>query len=190
MILKKITIWFLVTLRMNKGNSIEVVNRYSSLNDQTKFWENEIYKIKDSFNSEIQDRKIMSKKLSKYIAASDYIDKALIVLSATSGGISIISFATVIGVPAGTESPSFSLAFSLATGITKKLRNNKNKNKKHDKIVMLAKSKLSSIETLISQALTDPEISDEEFQSIVNEKEKYEKVIEASVIKNNGNAYD
>ena len=63
----------------------------------------------------------MSKKLSKYIAAFDYIDKTLIVLSATSGGISIISFTSVIGVPAGLASASFTLVFSLTTGIIKKL---------------------------------------------------------------------
>ena len=69
---------------MNGLNSTEV-----PLIDQTKFWLNEINKIKDYFNSEIQ-KKAMSKKLSKYIAAFDYIDKTLIVLSATSGGINVI----------------------------------------------------------------------------------------------------
>ena len=63
----------------------------------------------------------MSKKLSKYIAAFDYIDKALIVLSATSGGINIISFTSVIRILAGIASASFTLVFSLATGIIKKL---------------------------------------------------------------------
>ena len=48
----------------------------------------------------------MSKKLSKYIAAYDYFDKSLTVLSATSGGVSIISFASVIRVPAGIASVS------------------------------------------------------------------------------------
>ena len=89
------------------------------LSDQTKFKLNEINKIKDSFNSEIQERKTMSKKLSKYIAAFDYIGKILIVLSTTSGGISIISFASVIGIPAGLASASFTLIFSLTTGIIK-----------------------------------------------------------------------
>ena len=57
----------------------------------------------------------MSKKLRKYIAAFDYFDKTLIVLSATSGEISIISFTSVIGVPVGIASASFSFAFSLTT---------------------------------------------------------------------------
>ena len=55
----------------------------------------------------------MSKKLSKYIAAFDYVDKTLIVLSGTSGEIGIISFTGVIGVPVGIASASFSLVFSL-----------------------------------------------------------------------------
>ena len=63
----------------------------------------------------------MSKKVGKYIAAFDYFDKALAVLSATSGGISITSFVIVIGAPVGIASASFSLMFSLTTGIMKKL---------------------------------------------------------------------
>ena len=96
----------------------------------------------------------MSKKLSKYIAAFEDIDKTLIVLSETSGGIIIISFTTVIGVLVGISSASFSLIFSLTTRIMKKLlKITRNKKKKRNKIVMPAKSKLNSTETLISQAL-------------------------------------
>ena len=64
---------------------------------------------------------------------------------------------------------------SLATGIIKKLLSiTRNKMKKHNKIVMLAKSKLNSFEILISLALVDLETSHEEFKTIINEKEKYE----------------
>ena len=105
---------------MNKGSSIEAINT-SGLSDQTKFRLNEISKIEEYFNLEILERKIVSKKLSKYIAAFDYFDKILIVLFATSGGISIISFAGVIGAPAGIANASFTLVFSLAIGIIKKL---------------------------------------------------------------------
>ena len=91
-----------------------------NLSDQTKFRLIEFNKIKDYFNSEIHERKAMSEKLSKYIATFDYIDKTLIVLSATSRGVSIISFASVIDAPAGIASASFTLVFSLTTGIIKK----------------------------------------------------------------------
>ena len=122
----------------------------------------------------------MSKKLSKYIAVFDYIDKTLIVLSATIGGISIISFTSVIGIPAGIASESFTLIFSLTTGIIKKLlKVTRKKTKKNNKIVMLANSKLNSIETLISQALIDLDISHEEFKIIVNEKERYDRMKES-----------
>ena len=105
------------------------------------------------------------------------MDKALIALSATSGGVSIISFMSVFGAPVGIASASFSSIFSLTTGLVKKLLSiTRNKKKKHDKILMLAKSKLNIIETLISQALIDMEISHEEFIVIFKKKDKYEKM--------------
>ena len=95
----------------------------------------------------------MSKKLSKYIAAFDYIGKSLIVFSATSGGINFISFTSIIGVPVGIASVIFGLIFSLTARIIKKLlKITRNKKKKHNKVFMRTKSKLNSIETLISQA--------------------------------------
>ena len=107
----------------------------------------------------------------------DYIDKILIVLSATSSRVSIISFTSIVRAPVGIASASFTLIFSLITGIVKKLLTiTRNKKKKHDKILMLAKSKPNSIETLISQALIDMEISHEEFITISKEKDKYEKM--------------
>ena len=162
---------------MIKCNSIETLsNKHLDLSTQTKFRLNENKDIEDYFNSEIWERKIMSKKVSKYIVAFDYTDKTLIVLSSTSGGISIISFTGIIRVPVGITSASFTLEFFfLTTGIMKKLlKITRNKKRKHNETVMLAKSKLSSIETLISQALTDLEIRHKEFKTIVNEKEKYE----------------
>ena len=106
---------------MREYNFIGATNMYSNLSDQTKFGLNEINKIKYYFNSKIQERKIIDKKLSKYIAVFDYFDKTLIVLSAISVGISIITFTSIIGVPAGIASASFSLVFSLTTEIIKKL---------------------------------------------------------------------
>ena len=151
----------------------------TKLSDQTKFRLYEIKKIENYFINEINERKSCSKKLSKYVTTFDYIDKILIILSTTSGGISIISFTSIIGVPAGIASASFTLIFSIITGIIKKLLNiTRSKKKKHDKILMLAKSKFNSIETLISQALNDMEISHEEFITIFKEKDRYEKMKE------------
>ena len=99
-------------------------------------------------------------------------------LSATIGRISIFTF-WVIEVSAGIASASFTLVFSLTTVIIQEvLKITRNKKKKHNKIVVLAKSKLNSIKTLISQGLIDLEISHEEFKTIVKEKERYEKMKE------------
>ena len=163
---------------MNESNSVEAIDR-TNLTEQTKFRLDEISKIENYFHEEINQRKSCSQKLSRYVAPFDYIDKVLIVLSATTGGVSICSFTNVAGAPVGIASASFTLISSLTIGIAKKLlRTTRNKMKKHDKIFMLAKSKLNSIETLISQPLIDMEISHEEFVTILKEKDKYEKMKE------------
>ena len=80
----------------------------------------------------------MSKRLSKYISSFDYFDKLLIVLFVTTGSISIVSFATVLVAPAGMATASFRLAFSIFTGIVKKLlKTARNKKIKHNEIVIL-----------------------------------------------------
>ena len=122
----------------------------------------------------------MSKTISKYIAFCDYFDKSLIVLSATSGSISIASFATFIGTPVGIASASPSLTFSLSTGIVKKLlKTTRNKKKKYNKIVMLARSKLNSIENKVSEALINREISHEDFMIVINEEKNYRELKES-----------
>ena len=72
----------------------------TKLSDQTKFRLYEIKKNENYFINEINERKLYNKKLSKYVTIFDYIDKLLIVLSATSGGVSIISFTSIVGAPA------------------------------------------------------------------------------------------
>ena len=116
----------------------------------------------------------MSKRLSKYIASFDYFDKSLIVLSVTTGSISIASFATVIGAPVGMMSASCSLAFSITTGFVKMFLKTTRNKKKHNKIVMLARNKLNSIESKISEALINNRISHEDFMTIINEKKNIE----------------
>ena len=161
---------------MNESNSMEAIDK-TNLTEETKFHLNKIGKIENYFHEEINQRKLCSKKVNKYVTVFDYIDKVLIVLSATTRGVSIISFTSVVGAPVGIASASFTLIFALTIGIIKKLLGTtRNKKRKHDKTFMLAKSKLNSIETLISQALNDIEISHEEFVTILKEKDKYEKM--------------
>ena len=114
---------------MNERNSIEAIGK-TNLTNQTKFWLDETSKIENYFIEEINQRKSCSKRLSKYVAAFDYIDQALVVLSATSGGVSIISFTSIVGAPVGIASASLTLFFSLTTGIVKKLLNITRKKRK------------------------------------------------------------
>ena len=87
------------------------------LSYQQHFRLNKINEIKDYFVSEIKERELISKRLSKYIASFDYFDRSLIVLSVTTVSISIASFTTVIGASVAITSASFSIAFSICTGI-------------------------------------------------------------------------
>ena len=81
---------------MVECNSIETSNL-----DKQQFKLNKINEIQDYFIAEIKERELMSKRRSMCIASFYYFDKFLIVLSATSGSISIASFPTVIGTPVG-----------------------------------------------------------------------------------------
>ena len=159
-----------------KNNSLETIDK-TFLSEQTKFRLSEIIGVENYFYQEINQMKSCSKQLNKYVRTFDYIDKILIVLSAKTAGVSIISFTSIIGAPVGIASVIFTLIFSLTTGIVKKLLNiTRNKKKKHDKILMLAKSKLNSIEKLISQALIDLDISHEKVIRILKEKYKFERI--------------
>ena len=145
----------------------------------TKFRLDEINKIKDYLNSEIKERKDIIKNISKYIVTFDYADKVFIILSASFGTLSIASYATVVGIPAGIAGASLTLIFTVTTGVVKTLLNvTRKKKKKHNKIIALARNKLNIIENLISQALIDFEITHEEFSEIIYEKNNYEQIID------------
>ena len=158
----------------------------TNLSDRTKFRLYEIKTIENCFINDVNQQKGYSKKLNKYVTIFDYIDKILIVLSATTGGISIVSFTTATGAPVGIVSASFALIFSITTGIIKKLLDiTIKKKKKHDHLLMLVKSKFNSIEILISKALGDLDISHEEFIMILKEKDRYERM-KYNLISENG----
>ena len=173
----------------NKCNSIkqdfhETPNMYPNLNanisNEQQFRLNKINEIKDYFLAEIRERELISKNISKYIASLDYFDKLLNVLSILSGSISTASFASVIGAPAGIIGASCGLTFSITSGFVKKfLKTIRNKKKKHNKIVMLARSKLNSIESKISEALINNEVSHEDLMTIINEEKKYRELKES-----------
>ena len=138
---------------------------------------NEINKIKEYFNSEINERKDIIKKLNKYIVSLDYLDKIFIALSASFGTLSIASHVTVVGIPVGIAGGSLTLIFTISTDIHKSLLQvTKKRKKKHNKIIALAKSKLNTIDALLSNALNDSKISHEEFTNIITEKNMYENI--------------
>ena len=130
------------------------------LTDVNKYRLDEVNKIKEYFDNEIKERKDIIKKLNKYINSFDYLDKTFITLSASFGTLSIASHATVVGIPVGIAGSSLTLIFTIDTGLNKSLLQvTKKRKKKHNQIITLAKSKLNTIETLLSSALNDSKIS-------------------------------
>ena len=131
----------------------------ANFTDQSKFRLNKKAKVKLAKGKH-------AVKINKYVAAFHYTDKVLTVISATSGGVCIILSVSVAEAPIETAGASFTLFFSLTTGIMKKL------------LSITSKNKLNSIETLVPQALIGMEISPKEFIRILKEKDKYEKMKE------------
>ena len=132
-------------LKMN--NIIELTDKAelsSSERTTNKYRLDEINKIVDYFNNEIKERKDIIKKSNKYLVSFDYLDKIFIALSASFGTLSIASYASVVGTPAGIVGSSLTLIFTISSGISKSLlKVTKKRKEKHNKIIALAKSKLS-----------------------------------------------
>ena len=179
---------------MDECNSIKhdfnkTPNIYPNLNvipsNEQQFRLNKINEIKVYFLAEIRERELISKNIWKYIASLDYFDKSLNALSILSGSVSVASFASVIGAPAGIIGASCGFTLSITSGFVKKfLKATRNRKKKHNKIVLLARSKLNSIESKTSKALTDNEISHEDFETIINEEKIYRELKESIRIMN------
>ena len=171
---------------MTLKRTIKLLKEYLKKNNIIKLTDtanryrlDEINKIRDYFNNEIKERKDIIKKLNKYLVSFDYLDKIFIALSASFGTLSIASYASVVGTPAGIAGTSLTLIFTIGTGISKSLLNvTKKRKKKHNKIIALAKNKLNMIDTLLSSALNYSEISHEEFTNIINEANIYENIKE------------
>ena len=171
---------------MTLKRTIELLKEYLRMNKiieitdtANKYRLDEINKIRDYFNNEIKERKDIIKKLNKYLVSFDYLDKVCITLSASFGTLSIASYISVVGIPAGITDASLTLVFTIGTGISKSLlKLTEKRKKKHNKIIVLAKNKLNMIDTLLSSALNDSEISHEEFTNIINEANIYENIKE------------
>ena len=102
-------------LRMNNLNIIELTDTAN------KYRLDEINKVRDYFNNESKERKDTIEKLNKFLVSFDYLDKICIALSTSYGTLSIASYASVVGTPAGIAGSSLTLIFTIGTGISKSL---------------------------------------------------------------------
>ena len=130
------------------------------------------------FLEEIEQNKLMSKNL-KFYTTPKYVEHFLILASTITGCILISAFDSLLVIPIGITSSAISLKIcAIAAWIKKNKSIIKKKKKKHDKIVLLAKSKLNNIEVLNSKALIDSNVSHDEFVLINSVLKKYNKMKE------------
>ena len=121
----------------------------------------------------------MSRKHKKLCTTLNYIVHFLILASTITGCISVSAFASLIGIPRGVTSSAVGLKIYAITAGIKKYKSTIEKNKKkHDKIVLLAKSKLNSMKVLISKAFIDSNISHDEFVLMNNVLNEYDEMKE------------
>ena len=138
-----------------------------------------IDETRNYFLEEIEQNELMSRKYEKVFTTLNDIEHVLSVASTITGCISISAFASLLGISIWIKSSVIGLKIcAITVGIKKYKSMIKKKKKKHDKIVLLAKSKLNSIEVLISKALIDSVISHDEFVLINNVPKEYNKVKE------------
>ena len=123
-----------------------------------------IDETRNYFLEEVKKNEVMSKKHQDVCTTVNYIEQFLVLASTITGCISISASAYLIGIPIGMTSSAVGFKIcALTAGIKKCKSIIKKKKKKHDKIKVLAKSKLNSLEVLISKALIDSVISHDEF---------------------------
>ena len=118
----------------------------------------------------------MSEKYEKTRKYLNYVEHLLILASTITGCVSISAFASLVCVPVGIVSSAVGISIYGITAEINKYKSTIKKQKKHDKILLLGKYKLNTIEVLISRALIDSYISNDEFVSVNNVLREYNEI--------------
>ena len=124
-----------------------------------EFRPKKIDEIRNYLIEEINRNELLSKKHENVFRVFNYTDQSLIVISTITGCVSISAFASLVGIPIGITSSTIGFKICVITAGIKRYKSINKKKKKHDKIILLSKSKLNSLEVLISKALIDSNIS-------------------------------
>ena len=136
-------------------------------------------KTRNCLIEEIDRNELMCKKNKKFCTSLNYIKHFLILGSTITGCVSISALLSLAGISIGITSFAVGLKMcAINAAIKRKSSIIKKKKKKHDKIVLLTKSKLNSIEVLISKALPDSVISHDEFVLINDVLKEYKEMKE------------
>ena len=158
---------------------MKIYNYFKNISQEFRL--KNIDKTKYYFLEDIKQNELMSRKYKKLCTTLNYIEHFLILASTITGCISISAFASLLGIPIGITSSAIGLKICAITAGIKKYKSIiKKKKKKHDKIILLAKSKLNSIEVLISKTLIDSVISHDKFVLTNNIQKEYDDMKEGA----------
>ena len=131
-----------------------------SLKHKSKISIEKIDETRSYFIKEKDQNELMRKNHKKVCTTLSYIERLLILVSTATGCVSISAFALLFGIPIGITSSAVGLKICAITAGIKKYKSIiKKKKKKHDKIALLAKTKLNTIEVVISRTLINSHIS-------------------------------
>ena len=154
---------------INKIDEYQKIYDHAWIKYNPRMKTDKINEIRNYLIEEINWNKLMSIKYKNSCRVLNYIDHSFIIVSTITECVSISAFASLVGIPIGIAISLIGLKICVITAGIKKYKSKiKKKKKKHDKIVLLAKSKLNSIKVLISKALIDWNISHDEFGLINN----------------------
>ena len=133
-----------------------------------EFRSRKIDETRNHLIDEVKHNDLISGKYKKSCKYLKYAEHLLILASVVTGCISISAFASLDAILVGITSSAVGIKVLAVTAGIKKYKSAIKKKKKHDKIMLLGKDKLNTIELLISKALIDWDISHDEFASVNN----------------------
>ena len=130
--------------------------------------------VEEFLNAEIKERDHLQKKFKRCESTAKIVDTTLTAVTVVSAGSGVAAISTGIGIPVSIALGSLGLATSIVSSIVRKLiKVYAVKAKKHSDITVVAQTILDGITCLISKAINNGDISPEEFETIMKEKERY-----------------
>jgi len=153
---------------------LEQFYKYNKKEMEAQKYRSQINEIQTILTDEVEKRTILSKKYHKWVKLVGGVDEVLVGSTVVLEAIAVALLATAVSAPAIIPIQVAVIGIgSLVTAGSQVKKKLFRKERKHEKITVLAQDKLSAVSDCISKALDDEEISEEEYSLIVSELDKF-----------------